>query len=121
MAILDGVLLAGSVLPTVKKIARRHHVCPSTAHRAIAVLVREQLVVVSRGRRAIVSDTLDSSQGGSVGSNPVGATTSDQAVSFGRRPGLLCVAWIRGIAVTLNWLESPFPMMLNAALLLGLI
>ena len=57
VAILDGTLPAGSVLPTVKEIALRHHVCPSTAHRAIAVLAREQLVVVSRGRRAIVSDT----------------------------------------------------------------
>ena len=56
VAILDGTLVAGSVLPTVKEIALRHHVCPSTAHQAIAVLVREQLVVVSRGRRAIVSD-----------------------------------------------------------------
>jgi len=55
-AILDGTLLAGSVLPTVKEIALRHHVCPSTAHRAITLLVREQLVVVSRGRRAIVND-----------------------------------------------------------------
>jgi integrase len=57
VAILDGTLLAGSILPTMKEIALRNHVCPSTAHRAIAVLVREQLVVVSRGRRAIVSDT----------------------------------------------------------------
>jgi hypothetical protein len=28
VAILDGTLLAGSVLPTVKEIALRHHVCP---------------------------------------------------------------------------------------------
>jgi len=38
------------------------------------------------------------SQGGSAGSNPVGATMSDQAVSSGRRLGLLCVTWIRDTA-----------------------
>ncbi len=58
-AILDGTLPIGSVLPTVKELALRHHVCPATAHRAIALLTREQLVIVSRGRRATVSYTCD--------------------------------------------------------------
>ena len=58
-AILDGTLPSGSILPAVKELALRHHVCPATAHRAIALLSREQLVIVSRGRRAIVSYTCD--------------------------------------------------------------
>src|SRR5262245_23835114 len=33
------------------------------------------------------------SQGGSAGSNPVGATTMDQAVSSGKRPDPFSVAW----------------------------
>ena len=57
VAILDGTLTNGNILPTVKELAIQHHVCPSTAHRAIAVLVRERLVIVSRGRRATVSHT----------------------------------------------------------------
>ncbi len=49
---LNGALPDEHILPTVKELAIRHRVSPATAHRAITVLVREQLVVVSRGRRA---------------------------------------------------------------------
>jgi DNA-binding GntR family transcriptional regulator len=58
-AILSGALPDGYILPTVKELAIRHHVSPATAHRAITVLVREKLVVVSRGRRAIVHHPCD--------------------------------------------------------------
>jgi DNA-binding GntR family transcriptional regulator len=54
-AILDGTLPAGATLPTVKQLADRHHVAASTAHCAIAVLAAENLVTVSRGRRATVT------------------------------------------------------------------
>ncbi len=50
-----GVLPAGTTLPTVEQLGARHHVAPCTAHRAIAVLAKEQLVTVSRGRRAVVN------------------------------------------------------------------
>jgi DNA-binding GntR family transcriptional regulator len=53
-AILGGALPDGYTLPTVKEIAIRHHVSPATAHRAITVLTRAQVVTVSRGRRALV-------------------------------------------------------------------
>ena len=56
-AILDGALPAGVTLPTVEQLGARHHVAASTAHRAIAVLAAENLVTVSRGRRAIVTPT----------------------------------------------------------------
>jgi hypothetical protein len=58
-AILDGTLPDGSILPTVKELAIRYHVSASTTHRAITVLVREQLVTVSRGRRATVHHPCD--------------------------------------------------------------
>jgi integrase len=54
-AILNGALPTGAALPTVKQLGARHHVAPSTAHRAIAMLAAENLVTVSRGRRAVVS------------------------------------------------------------------
>jgi integrase/DNA-binding transcriptional regulator YhcF (GntR family) len=52
-AILNGTLPAGATLPTVKELAARHHVAPSTIHRATALLAAEHLIAVSRGRRAI--------------------------------------------------------------------
>jgi integrase len=58
-AILDGTLPNGSILPTVKELAIQYHVSASTAHRSITVLVREQLVIVSRGHRAIVNHPYD--------------------------------------------------------------
>ena len=53
-AILGGALPVGYTLPTVKELAIRHHVSPTTAYRAITVLAREQLVTVSRGKCATV-------------------------------------------------------------------
>jgi integrase len=58
-AILSGALPDGYTLPTVKELAIRHHVSPATAHRAITVLDRAQLVTVSRGKRAIVHHPCD--------------------------------------------------------------
>lgn len=66
-AILDGTLPPGTILPTVKQLGVRRHVAASTAHRAVAVLVAEHRVMVSRGRRAIVT--------------PIPTHPSDQAVS----------------------------------------
>jgi integrase len=54
-AILNGTLPTAATLPTVKHLAVLHHVAASTAHRAIAMLAAENLVTVSRGRRAVVS------------------------------------------------------------------
>lgn len=49
----DGTLPPGTTLPTVQQLAATHHVAPSTAHRAIAMVAREHRVTVSCGRRAI--------------------------------------------------------------------
>lgn len=54
-AIESGVLAPGDALPTVKALAQRYEVVPSTAHRAITSLASEGLVVVSRGKRAAVA------------------------------------------------------------------
>lgn len=54
-AIHDGTLPAGATVPTVEQLGARHHVHPTTAHRAIALLAGEGLITVSRGRRAIVN------------------------------------------------------------------
>jgi integrase len=62
-AILDGTLPTSTTLPTVKQLAARHHVAASTAHRAVAVLAADNLVTVSRGRRATVTSTLVQSSG----------------------------------------------------------
>lgn len=51
-AIHTGILTPGAPLPTVQQLAVTHHVAPSTAHRAIAVLAEEHLITVTRGRRA---------------------------------------------------------------------
>jgi integrase len=54
-AICTGTLGSGTPLPTVQQLAATHHVARSTAHRAIALLAREHLVIVTRGRRAVAS------------------------------------------------------------------
>lgn len=54
-AIKSGALAPGDHLPTVKALAERYNVVPSTAHRAITQLVEGGLVNVSRGKRAVVS------------------------------------------------------------------
>lgn len=53
-AIESGVLAPGDHLPTVKALAERYDVVPSTAHRAIANLSDEELVKTARGKRAVV-------------------------------------------------------------------
>jgi integrase len=53
----DGTFPPGTPLPTIQHLAATHHVAPSTAHRAIALLAREHLVTVTRGRRAIVNSS----------------------------------------------------------------
>lgn len=54
-AIESGILNPGDQLPTVKALAERYGVVPSTAHRAITALVTANLVTVSRGKRAVVA------------------------------------------------------------------
>lgn len=81
-AIRDGIVPAGTILPTVKQLGARHHVTASTTHRAVAVLAAENLVTVSRGCRAIVTQrppTRRSSEAGTI-------TERDQpaSVSTGR-------------------------------------
>lgn len=58
-AILTGALPSGTTLPTVEQLGARHHVHPTTAHRAIALLAHEHLITVSRGRRAVIIHTPD--------------------------------------------------------------
>jgi hypothetical protein len=53
-AIVCGALPAGSNLPTIEMLRMRYNVSLSTAHRAVATLNAEGLIVVSRGRRAVV-------------------------------------------------------------------
>ena len=52
--IQDGRLAPGDLVPTTAELAAAHSVSIATAHRAIAVLSREGLIEVSRGRRAVV-------------------------------------------------------------------
>jgi integrase len=54
-AIACGALRQGMPIPAEKDLAARYAVAASTAHRAVAVLVAEGLVVGSRGRRATVA------------------------------------------------------------------
>jgi len=54
-AIRSGAIRAGETLPTVKDLAERYEVAPTTAQRAIALLRNEKVVAVSRGRRAVVA------------------------------------------------------------------
>ena len=58
-AIASGALDPGDPLPPEKILAQRYGVARSTAHRAVAVLVAEGLVVAARGRRAVVSGSGD--------------------------------------------------------------
>ena len=67
-AIESGVLRPGDTLPTLKDLAARYGVTASTAHRAISVLVAEQLCAVSRGRRATVAEP--NSDGTAVSAEP---------------------------------------------------
>lgn len=53
-AIDSGILVSGDPLPTEKALAARYGVAPSTAHRAVALLVAAGLVTASRGKRATV-------------------------------------------------------------------
>lgn len=55
-AILCGALKIGHRLPVVAELANRYGVAASTAHRAIAELKSEGLVMASRGKPAVVSD-----------------------------------------------------------------
>lgn len=57
-AIESGVLRPGHVLPTVKELADRYRVAASTAHRAISILIEEQLCNASRGRRVTVAEPI---------------------------------------------------------------
>lgn len=54
-AIRLGAFGPGGLLPTVKELAERYEVSVATAHRAIALLADDDEIVVSRGRRAILS------------------------------------------------------------------
>jgi integrase len=60
-AIRCGALGVGEPLPTVKELSNRYGVSGGTAHRAVAVLTDAGLVVVARGRRAVVADVGHSS------------------------------------------------------------
>lgn len=55
-AISCGALRPGDQLPTTEQLKDRYQVSAGTANRAIAELKAEGLVIVSRGRRAAVSD-----------------------------------------------------------------
>lgn len=57
-AIRCGVLQPGEPLPTIKELAARYRVAVGTAHRAVALLADGGHVVVSRGRRALVTPTV---------------------------------------------------------------
>ncbi|MGH3586919.1 MAG: GntR family transcriptional regulator, partial [Pseudonocardia sp.] len=54
-AIRCGALAEGDPLPTMKDLALRYAVAPSTVHRAITLLVEDGKAVASRGRRARVA------------------------------------------------------------------
>jgi DNA-binding transcriptional regulator YhcF (GntR family) len=53
-AITNGTYPTGNPLPTVHELTTRYHVSASTIHRAFAQLAEQNLIAVSRGRRAIV-------------------------------------------------------------------
>ena len=53
-AIRIGAFRVGDLLPTVKELSERYEVSVATAHRAVALLIEGDQVLVSRGRRAIV-------------------------------------------------------------------
>ena len=52
--IAAGELAPGAQLPTMVDLAARHQVAVGTAQRAVALLADDDLVTVSRGRRAAV-------------------------------------------------------------------
>ncbi|HET9871928.1 MAG TPA: tyrosine-type recombinase/integrase [Propionibacteriaceae bacterium] len=54
-AITLGLLKPGDALPTMKFLAARYGVAPSTTHRALADLARDGLIDTSRGRRSVVT------------------------------------------------------------------
>ncbi|WP_202867166.1 GntR family transcriptional regulator [Kribbella pittospori] len=54
-AIDSGVLAPGDALPSEKSLAARYGVAPSTAHRAVALLIAAGHVTASRGKRATVA------------------------------------------------------------------
>jgi len=54
--IVSGRLRPGDELPTVVQLAAQYTVAAGTANRAMAKLAAEGLIVVSRGRRAVVAD-----------------------------------------------------------------
>lgn len=56
--ILTGKLRPDDQLPTVAELAASHNVSAGTAHRAVALLRSEDLIEVSRGRRAVVKRSL---------------------------------------------------------------
>lgn len=58
-AIDAGILAHGDPLPPEKALAARYGVAPSTAHRAVALLVAAGLVTASRGKRATISTNDD--------------------------------------------------------------
>ncbi|MEV4317781.1 tyrosine-type recombinase/integrase [Actinocrispum sp. NPDC049592] len=55
-AIDCGALRIGDKLPTLVELTSRYGVASATAHRAIAELKKDGLVMVARGRRAVVAD-----------------------------------------------------------------
>jgi len=63
-AIESGELPEGTELPTVVEMGATHGVSPATAHRAIALLRSEGLVNVSRGRRAVVAESVSPTEEG---------------------------------------------------------
>jgi integrase len=64
-AIVSERLRPGDELPTVVQLAAEYTVAAGTAHRAMAKLAAEGLIVVSRGRRAVVADRAPDSVTGS--------------------------------------------------------
>ncbi|MCA1602451.1 MAG: tyrosine-type recombinase/integrase, partial [Acidobacteria bacterium] len=60
-AITCGALCPGDPLPTAVQLKDRYHVSAGTANRAIAELKAAGLVTASRGRRAVVNESLNAS------------------------------------------------------------
>ena len=62
--ILSGELLAGSDLPSIRKLAREHHVSVITVQRAYETLEREGLIHSRRGKGFFVSELTSSGRKG---------------------------------------------------------
>lgn len=60
-AIVCGALKPGDEIPTNVELCSRYNVAAGTAHRAVAELKSDALIVVSRGKRAIVAPLNESS------------------------------------------------------------